>query len=155
MDAEIVKYLKYKYNILTGERIAEDIKIKIGSAYPVKQDSTYEVRGRDTVQGIPKTMEISSIEVREALHVPLNLIASSIIEALEEAPPEILSDIAERGICLAGGGSLLPGIKEYFEERVKMNFYVADEPMLAVLKGAKAVLEDLDLLTKLKVGESE
>lgn len=155
MDAEIVKYLRHKYNLLTGERIAEDIKIKIGSVYPVKENETYEVRGRDILQGVPKTVEITSVEVREALQVPLNTIASAIIDALEEAPPEIVADLGEKGIYLAGGSALLPGIKEYFEDRVKMDFHISDEPILAVLRGAKAVLEDLDLLAKLKIHEDE
>lgn len=155
MDEEIVKYMRHKYNLLIGDRIAEDMKIKIGTAYPVKDTEKYEVRGRDILQGIPKTVKISSVEIREALQVQLSTIASAITDALEEAPPEIIADLGEKGICLAGGGSLLPGIKEYFEDKVKMDFYVAEKPIFAVLRGLTDILNDLDLLSKLKITEDD
>lgn len=155
MDDEIVKYMRHKYNLLIGDRIAEDLKIKIGTAYPVKENEVYEVRGRDILQGIPKTVKITSVEIREALQVQLNIIATAITDALEEAPPEIIADLGEQGICLAGGGARIPGIKEFFEDRVNMDFYVADDPVFAVLRGLTDILDDLDLLSKLKISEDD
>jgi len=155
MDEEIVKYLRHKYNLLIGDRIAEEIKIKVGSAYPIKENVSYEVRGRDILQGIPKTVKVTSVEIREALQVPLSVVAAAIIDALEEAPPEILADLGEKGICIAGGGALIPGIKEYFEEKVKMDFYIADKPVFAVLRGLSKILEDMDMIAKLKVSDEE
>ena len=155
MDEEIAKYMRHKYNLLVGTRIAEDLKIKIGSAYPTKDGESVEVRGRDILQGVPKSVKITSVEIREALQVQLGKVAAAIIDALEEAPPEILADLGEKGICLAGGGSKLPGIKEYFEEKVNMDFYVAKKPVLAVLRGLSSILDDLDMLDKLKISDED
>lgn len=150
MDEEIVKYVRHKYNLLIGERMAEDIKIKIGSAYPLKKETTYEVRGRDILQGVPRTLTISSVEVREAISVQLNQVITAISDALEESPPEILADIGSSGIILAGGGAQIPGLKDLFEEKVKMKFVVADNPIECVARGTQILLEDIDLLAKFK-----
>lgn len=150
MDQEIVKYVRHKYNLLIGERMAEDIKIKIGSAYPLKKELTYEVRGRDLIQGIPRTLTLSSVEVREAISVQLNLIVGAIADALEESPPEILADLGSSGIMLAGGGANIQGLKDFFEEKVKMKFNVAESPIECVVKGTQILLEDIDLLEKVK-----
>lgn len=150
MDTEIVNYIRHKYNLLIGERMAEDIKIKIGSAFPLKEELTYEVRGRDILQGVPRTLTISSIEVREAILRQLNKIIAAITDALEEAPPEILADIATSGIFIAGGGAMIQNIKELFEDRVKNKFVIADTPIEAVVRGTQLLLEDIDLLEKIK-----
>lgn len=155
MDSEIVNYIRHKYNLLIGERMAEDIKIKIGSAYPLSKEVTYEVRGRDILQGVPRTLSISSIEVREAITKQLNKIIVAIADALEEAPPEILADISSSGIFLAGGGALIEGIKDLFEEKVKNKFVVADNPIEAVVRGTQVLLEDIDLLEKVKANYNE
>lgn len=150
MDQEIVKYVRHKYNLLIGERMAEDIKITIGSAYPMKKELTYEVRGRDIIQGVPRTLSISSVEVREAIMVQLNQIITAISDALEEAPPEILADIGSSGIVVAGGGAMISGLKDLFEEKVKMKFIIADNPIECVVKGTQLLLEDIDLLERVK-----
>lgn len=150
MDQEIVKYVRHKYNLLIGERMAEDIKMQIGSAYPLKKETTYEVRGRDILQGIPRTLTISSVEVREAILVQLNQIVNAISDALEEAPPEILADIGAAGIVVAGGGALISGIKDFFEEKTKMKFVIADDPIACVARGTQVLLEDIDLLEQIK-----
>lgn len=148
MDEEIVKYIKQKYNLLIGDRMAEEIKIQIGSAYPLSQELVYEVRGRDIVQGIPKTLIISSVEIREAVLVQLNQIMNAISDALEEAPPEILADLSANGIVLAGGGALIRGIRDLFEEKLKMKFHIAENPIESVVKGTQILLQDMDLLEK-------
>ena len=100
-------------------------------------------------------MQITSVEIREALHVQLGRIVAAITDALEEAPPEILADLGEKGICIAGGGARIPGIKEYFEEKIGMDFFVAKDPVLAVLRGLNSILGDLDMLGKLKISDEE
>jgi rod shape-determining protein MreB len=151
MDAEIVNYVKHKYNIIIGERIAEDIKIKIGSAYQVGDSKTAEVRGRDLIDGVPKVLTLTSLEIREAISLQLKSIAEAISLALEEAPPELLSDIGEKGIVFAGGGSMIPGIAKYFEEKVKVKCVVANDPITCVVKGTQLLLEDIDLLSRVQV----
>jgi rod shape-determining protein MreB len=148
MDQEIVKYIRHKYNLLIGERMAEDIKVNIGSAYPMKKENSYEVRGRDILQGVPRTLTISSVEVREAISVQLNQIITAISDALEESPPEILADLGSSGIVIAGGGALISGIKDLFEDKLKMKFIVSDNPIEAVVRGTQILLEDIDLLDK-------
>lgn len=155
MDMEIVNYIKHKYNLLIGERMAEDIKIAIGSAYPLKKEQTYEVRGRDLLQGIPRTLTISSVEIREAVSVQLNQIIGAINDALEDAEPEILADIGSSHIIIAGGGALIKGIKDLFEEKVKMKFTVPDSPIECVAKGTQMLLEDIDLLESVNANEDE
>jgi rod shape-determining protein MreB len=155
MDEEIVKYIRHKYNLLIGDRMAEEIKIKIGSAYPMKKEVSFEVSGRDLIQGIPRNLSISSIEVREALIVQINNIITAIADALEESPPEIIADLASSGIVIAGGGALIPGIKDIFEEKLKMKFIIADNPIECVVKGTQMLLEDFDLLEKVKQNYDE
>jgi rod shape-determining protein MreB and related proteins len=155
MDAEIVNYIRHKYNLLIGERMAEDIKIKIGSAYPLKKETTYEVRGRDILQGVPRTLTISSIEVREAIQKQLSKIIGAMTDALEEAPPEILADISTSGIYIAGGGALIQNIKDLFEERIKNKFVVTENPIECVVRGTQLLLEDIDLLEKVRANYIE
>lgn len=150
MDEEIVNYVRHKYNLLIGERMAEDIKIKIGSAYPLKKEMTYEVRGRDLIQGVPRTLIISSIEVREAIINQLNEIAGAISDALEEAPTEILADLVYSGITVSGGGAMIMGLKDFFEEKLKIKFNIAENPIECVVRGTQRLLEDIDLMEKVR-----
>ena len=155
MDVEIVNYVKHKYNIIIGERIAEDVKIKIGSAYQDEDNLTAEVRGRDLLDGTPKVLILTSLEVREAISIQLKSISEAIAFALEEAPPELLSDIGEKGIVIAGGGAMIPGVAKFFEERVKIKCIVANDPITCVVKGTQMLLEDIDLLSRIQVDKDD
>lgn len=151
MDQEIVNYARHKYNILIGEKMAEDIKIQIGSAYDLKQEKKVPLKGRDLISGLPKNIDISSIEVREALHKVLNKIADAIKQALEKTPPEILSDLLENGVVLAGGGAMLYGIDKFFAEKLKLPVRVSEEPVNACVRGAEKLLYSMDLLDKVQI----
>lgn len=155
MDVEIVNYVKHKYNIIIGERIAEDIKIKIGSASDSGENKSSEVRGRDLIDGTPKVLTLTSLEIREAIFTQLKAISEAISYALEEAPPELLSDIGEKGIIIAGGGAMIPGVAKFFEERVKIKCIIANDPITCVVKGTQLLLEDLDLLSRVQVDKDE
>ncbi len=151
MDEEIVDFARHKYNLLIGERTAENIKIAIGSAAPLKKEKEINMRGRDLVSGLPKDIKVSSVEIREVLMKPLGDIADAVKDAIESTPPELLSDILEKGIMFAGGGSLLRGIDRYFSKKLKTPVNVAEDPISCVVKGAGKVLEDIDLLSKVQV----
>lgn len=151
LDQDIINYLKMRYGLLIGEKTAENIKIEVGSAIPLKEEKETVVRGRDLSTGLPKSLKISSKEIREALAGTLNQIISAVTEVLEETPPELLSDILERGIVIAGGGALIRGLDKKIAEETKMPVWVADDPLTAVVRGCGRVLEDLDLLAKVKV----
>lgn len=155
MDLEIVNYVRNKYNIIIGERIAEDIKIKIGSAYQQGEERSAEVRGRDLLDGVPKVLSLSSLEIREAISVQLKSISEAIALALEEAPPELLSDIGDNGVVFAGGGAMISGIEKYFEERVKVKCVIAADPITCVVKGTQLLLEDIDLLSRVQVDKDD
>ncbi len=150
MDLAIVAYFRTRYGMLIGERTAEDIKIEIGSAFPGENLETV-VRGRDLSTGLPKSLKISSDEIREALTPVLNQIITALQEVLEETPPELLSDILEKGIILAGGGSLLRGLDKKIAEETKLPVWVVDDPLTTVVRGCGKVLDNLDLLAKVKV----
>lgn len=150
MDLAIVSYFRTRYGMLIGERTAEDIKIEIGSAYPGENLETV-VRGRDLSTGLPKSLKISSDEIREALTSVLNQIITALQEILEETPPELLSDILEKGITLTGGGALLRGLDKKIAEETKLPVWVVDDPLTTVVRGCGKVLENLDLLAKVKV----
>ena len=144
LDQDIIQYVRNKYNLLIGERMAEQTKIAIGSAYPLPSEQTITVRGRNLVSGLPEAVEISSVEIREAIAGSLQVIVDTIKDALDETPPEILADLMEGGICLAGGGSLLQGMVDRLTEDLKLRVWIADDPMTCVARGATMVLEDLD-----------
>jgi rod shape-determining protein MreB len=146
MDEAIVQFVKRKYNLLIGERTAELIKITIGTAYPEKEIRTVDVKGRDMVTGIPKTLEISSEEVMEAIAEPVNTIVESVKIALERTPPELASDIVDRGIVLAGGGALLKNLDKLLREETGLPIIIADSPLTAVVMGSGKALDELDLL---------
>ncbi len=146
MDEAIIQYLKRKYNLLVGERTAENIKIQIGSAYPFDEPRKMEIKGRDLVDGIPKTLTITDSDIREALHDPIYAIVDAVKTALERTPPELAADIAEKGVVMAGGGSLLHGLDTLIALETHLKVKVADDPLSCVVLGAGKVLDELDLL---------
>ena len=151
MDQDIIEYIRNKYNLLIGERMAEGIKMEIGSAFPIESEKTMKIRGRNLVTGLPESIEISSIEVRDALISSLQVIIDTIKDALDEAPPEIGADLLDNGICMAGGGSLLQGIVPRLSEELKMHVFLAEDPMTCVARGAGIILEDLKRFSHLLV----
>jgi rod shape-determining protein MreB len=152
MDQDVVTYIRNKYNLLIGERMAEQVKMTIGSAYPLPTEKTMNVRGRNLVTGLPESLEISSVEVREAISSSLQVIMDTIKDALDEAPPEILSDLMDSGICLAGGGAQLQGMVEWLTEELNLRAWVAQDPMTCVARGAGLILENLDFYKPYLVG---
>jgi rod shape-determining protein MreB len=151
MDEAIVQYVKRKYNMLIGERTAELIKITIGTAYPENEIKTVDIKGRDMVSGIPKTLEISSEEVMQAIAEPVNAIVNAVKIALERTPPELAADIVDRGIVLAGGGALLKNLDILLREETGLPIIVAESPLTAVVLGSGKALEELDLLREIAV----
>jgi len=152
MDQDVVSYVRNKYNLLIGERMAERVKITIGSAYPLKEERMTSVRGRNLVSGLPEAVEVSSVEVREALSGSVRIIVQTIKDALDEVPPEIVADLMDSGIGLAGGGSLLQGMAERLSSELRMRVWVAEDPMTCVVRGASAILENLELNRKFLIG---
>jgi rod shape-determining protein MreB len=144
LDADIVQYIRNKYNLLIGERMAEQVKINIGSAFPLPSEKTFPVRGRNLVTGLPETMDISSIEIREAISGSVQVIIDIIKDAMDEVPPEILADLLDSGICMAGGSTLLLGLAEKLHDELRIRVWVADDPMTCVARGAGMVLENLE-----------
>ncbi len=144
MNDSIIMYLRKNYNLLIGELTAEDIKIKIGSAFPLEQELSQEVRGRDLVAGVPKSITLSSVQIREALTEPIESIVEAVRHALEQTPPELASDILERGIVLTGGGALLRGMDKRLREETNLPVYTADDPLTCVVRGTGKVLEDMN-----------
>ena len=148
MDEAIVQYLKRVYNLMIGERTAEEIKITIGSAYPLGEEMSTEVKGRDLVAGLPKTLTITSEEIREALQEPVSSIVEAIRITLERCPPELSSDLVDRGIVLAGGTSQLRGMDKLIAEQTGLPVHVAEDPLSAVAEGTGVVLHELNFLRK-------
>lgn len=146
MDEAIISHIKKKYNLLIGERTAEEIKINIGTAYPTGESKKMEVKGRDLVTGIPKTVEVDEEEVRHALEGPLKAITTGIKTTLERTPPELSADIVEKGIVLAGGGALLRNIDLLIKEEVRLPVSIADDPLTCVARGSGKVLESPELM---------
>ena len=147
----IASYMKKNYNLLIGERTAEEIKIKIGSAFASEEEESMEIKGRDIVAGIPKTMKISSVQVREALSEPIEAIVEAVRQALEETPPELSADILDRGIIATGGGALLKGMDKRLREETSLPVNVADEPLTCVAKGTGKVLENMNHYSKVLI----
>ena len=152
MNEDIVQYLRNKYNLLIGEGVAEQVKWDIGSAYPLPTEKTTQVRGRNLVTGLPETIEISSVEIRDALSRSVQVIVDTIRDALDEIPPEIVSDLMDIGICLAGGGSLLQGLADRLSDELKLRVWVAEDPLTCVARGAALIFEDFDNLSRYLVG---
>ena len=146
MDEAVIEYLKKTYNLMIGERSAEELKIKIGSAYPLEEEMTMEVRGRDLISGLPKTVTVTSEEIREALQEPLRAILEITKMSLERTPPELAADLIEQGIMMAGGGSLLRGLDKLISEETGLPVHIAEDPVTAVVRGTGKVLDNLRLL---------
>jgi len=151
MDEAIIQYIKRKYNLLIGERTAELIKITIGSAYPGDEIQTMEIKGRDLVAGVPKTVQLTDEEIRDSLLESINQIVEAVRIALERTPPELASDIVDKGIVLAGGGALLRNLDVLLREETGLPVVVADDPLTAVVMGAGKALDELSLLKELAI----
>ena len=151
MDEAIVAYIKKKYSLLIGERMAEQVKITIGSAYPPEDVLNMEVKGRDLIGGVPKTLEINNKEIYESLEEPVSQIVDAIRNALERTPPELAADIVDKGIVLAGGGSMLTGMDTRLREETELPIIVTEEPLTCVVKGAGQALTELKLLKQISM----
>ncbi len=151
MDEDVLQYMRTKYNLLIGEPAAERVKKEVGSAYPLPQEEVAKVKGKNLVSGLPQTIEVSSIEIREAISGSVNILIDTIKDALDDSPPELVADLMESGICLAGGGSLLRGLAERVQDEVNIRVWVADDPLTCVARGAVRVLEDYNNLSRLLV----
>ncbi len=153
LDEAIMQYMKRAYNLMIGERTAEEIKIKIGSAYPIEKETTMEVKGRDLVAGLPKTLTITSQEVREALLEPVSTIVESVRVTLERCPPELSADLVDRGIVLAGGGALLRGLDKLLSEETGLPVHVAEDPLSAVAEGTGRALQEIKFLRQVATAD--
>jgi len=151
MDESVIQYIKKKYNLLIGERTAEQIKLEIGSAFPLDEPMTMEIKGRDLIEGIPKTLTITDAEIREALAEPISIIVNAVRVALERTPPELSADIVDRGIVLTGGGSLLKNLDKLLREETSLPVSVAEDPLSSVVLGTGKMLSDFDLLRKISL----
>jgi rod shape-determining protein MreB and related proteins len=151
MDVAIIQYLKRKYNLLIGERTAEIIKIEVGSAYPLKDEIKLDIKGRDLVEGVPKTLSISDEEIREALAETVATIVEAVRMALERTPPELSADIMDKGIVLSGGGALLRNLDQRLREETGLPVVLAEDPLASVVLGTGRVLSDMDLLRKVSI----
>jgi rod shape-determining protein MreB len=151
MDEVIVNYIKKKYNLLIGERTAENIKIKIGNVYPTGNNDSFEGKGRDLVAGIPKTLLITEDNVREALSETINMIIDAVKVTLERTPPELAADIVDKGIVLAGGGSMIKGLDVLLREETGLPISLAEDPLSAVVLGTGKVLDEIELLKKVSI----
>ncbi|MCH2155515.1 MAG: rod shape-determining protein [Opitutales bacterium] len=148
IDNAIINYMKRAYNLMVGERTAEEIKISVGSAYPMDDEMSMEVRGRDSVAGLPKTIQITSQEIREALADTMSAIIELVRTALERCPPELSADLVDRGLVLAGGGALIRGLDKLISDATGLPVIVADDPLSAVANGTGMVLQELQFLLK-------
>ncbi|MDD5348609.1 MAG: rod shape-determining protein [Chthoniobacteraceae bacterium] len=153
LDEAIMQYMKRAYNLMIGERTAEEIKIKIGSAYPIENETTMEVKGRDLVAGLPKTLSITSQEVREALLEPISTIVESVRVTLERCPPELSADLVDRGLVLAGGGALLRGLDKLLSEETGLPVHVAEDPLSAVAEGTGRALQAIEFLRQVATAD--
>ena len=151
MDDAIIQYLKRKYNLLIGERTAEQVKIDLGSAFPLKEQIHLEIKGRDLIEGVPRTLTISDEEIRESLAEPVTTIVEAVRMALERTPPELSADIMDKGIVLSGGGSMLRGLDQRLRNETGLPVVLAEDPLSSVVLGTGRVLEDIDLLRKVSI----
>jgi rod shape-determining protein MreB len=152
LDQDIINYVRNKYNLFIGERMAERVKIAIGSAYPMKEEKTIDVRGRNLITGLPEAIEISSVEIREAISSSISVIVRTIRDALDEAPPEILADLLDSGVCLAGGSSQLTNLADRLTNDLHVRVWVAEDPMTCVARGCGIILENIDEFSTFLVG---
>ncbi|MDI6699393.1 MAG: rod shape-determining protein [Candidatus Saccharicenans sp.] len=151
MDEAIIQYLKKKYNLLIGEKMAEQVKMQLGSAYPLDQSLTMEIKGRDLREGIPRTIVVDDQEIREAIEEVVTAIINAVRIALERTPPELSADIIDRGIILTGGGSLLKNLDKRIREETQLPVFLTEDPLTSVVMGAGRLLDDLDLLKKISL----
>ncbi len=151
MDQEIIQYARQKHNLLIGERMSEEVKIAAGSAYPLQEEKLVTLRGRDLVTGLPRTLEISSVEVREAISGSVSAIVEAVRTTIEETPPELVADLMAQGIALAGGGALLAGMDDRLSHETKMRVYRAEDPLSCVCRGTGEALEEIEILQKVEV----
>jgi rod shape-determining protein MreB len=151
MDEAVRQYIKRRYNLLIGERTSEEIKIEIGSAFPLGEEQTKEIKGRGLVEGVPKTITVSGEEIREALAEPVATIVETIRIALEQTPPELAADIVDRGIVLTGGGALLNGLDRRLSEETGLPVSIAGDPLTAVVMGTGKMLADFELLRRVSL----
>ncbi|MEM8930833.1 MAG: rod shape-determining protein [Acidobacteriota bacterium] len=151
LDEAIINYLKRRHNLLIGERTAERIKMEIGSAYPLEEPIEIEIKGRDLVEGVPKTLLITDSEVREALAEPIGAIVDAVRQALERTPPELSADIMDKGIVLSGGGALIRNLDQRLREETGLPVVQSDDPLCSVVLGTGRVLEDIELLRKVSL----
>jgi rod shape-determining protein MreB len=154
IDSDIVSYARREFNLLMGERTAEDIKIAIGSAYPLDEEVSTYFRGRDLLTGLPRSIEVTSAQIREAIEPSIESIVDAIKSTIEETPPELVADIMDQGIYLAGGGALLRGLETRVAEATQMAVHIAEDPLTCVVRGAGKILEDLELYERSLVMET-
>jgi rod shape-determining protein MreB len=153
LDDAITNFLKRKYNLLVGERTAEQVKISIGSAYPLDEPETFEIKGRNLIEGVPKTLIIRDDEVREALSESVGTIINAIRVALERTPPELSADISDKGIVLTGGGAMLKNLDKRIREETGLPVSIADDPLASVVLGTGKMLSDFKLLRKISIDQ--
>src|SRR3990170_3581082 len=150
MDADIVSYARQVHNMLIGERTAEEVKIEAGSAYPLEHELTVELKGRDLATGLPKLVEVSSVEIRDAISGSVTAIIDAVRQTIEVTPPELVADIMSRGIVLAGGGALLRGLDRRLAQETRFPVYVGEDPLTCVVRGAAEILEEAEVLQKVQ-----
>ncbi|OYW00504.1 MAG: rod shape-determining protein, partial [Acidobacteria bacterium 37-65-4] len=151
MDEAIIQFIKKRFNLAIGDRTAEEVKIRLGSAYPLDKEESMEVKGRDLLDGIPKPLVVSSEEIREALSKPVGVIIEAVRQALEQTPPELAADIVDRGIVLTGGGALLRNLDKRLREETGLPVLIADDPLSSVCLGAGKMLDDFNLLRRVAI----
>ena len=150
MDEAIMSYIKRRYNLLIGEHMSERVKMEVGSAYPLEQEKTMMVKGRDMISGIPRTVVVNDSEIREALEDPIHSIVNALRKALEDTPPELAGDIIDKGVVLTGGGSLLPGLATRFQEETNLPIISVEDPLTSVVYGVGKVLDEIELFRKVQ-----
>jgi len=150
MDDAIMSYVKRRYNLLIGEHMAEKVKMEVGSAYPLEEQKTMMVKGRDMISGIPRTVVVNDSEIREALEDPIHSIVNALRKALEDTPPELAGDIIDKGVVLTGGGSLLPGLATRFQEETNLPIISVEDPLTSVVYGVGKVLDEIELFRKVQ-----
>lgn len=155
LDQDIINYIRNKYNLFIGERMSEQVKINVGSAFPLPTEKTMLVKGRNLVTGLPESLEISSVEIREAISASVHVIINTIKDALDEAPPEIVADLIETGIALAGGGAQLRGLPERLTDEIKLRVWVAEDPMTCVVRGTGIILDHPEEYSKFYVNSDK
>ncbi|HHV59642.1 MAG TPA: rod shape-determining protein [Clostridiaceae bacterium] len=154
-DESIVRYLRKKYNMMIGERTSEEIKIQVGTVYPRVKEVSMEVRGRNLITGLPKTVTITSTEIMEALEEPVAAIVDAVHSVLEKTPPELAADISDRGIVMTGGGSLVYGLDKLIQEKTGINVIIADDAVSCVALGTGKALENLEVIEKMEAAEAK